>query len=210
MAKFQERVYHPDTTPRRPMTAGDAAFLLDLQKELNTQPNMGNAQPLYFGIAQTKERPTGADFADASVAVDACGDVVARDLKSLAEYLDDGNVDGVAGCAYFNKSCTITFAGGEKDSAYSVESAVEALKDRGIGALSVSWIAREHDVVTSALFLTHKDCEEHLESYGYNYEPDAHAYAMTAIRSPRYEKLLEIIRSVDWAALNIAGTGGRA
>ena len=47
------------------------------------------------------------------------------------------------------------------------------------------------------MFLTHKECEEHLKEYGYNYSEDAHAYAMTAQRSPEVETLLNILESVE-------------
>lgn len=208
MAKFQERQYHPDKTEKHVLTTADVLFLTELQKELNTQPNMGNADPIYWGIAQSKESPTSEDFADTTVIVDADGDIVARDLKTLAEYLDNQELDGVAGCTYFNQSCTIKFDGGTKEGAYSMDGVIEILKDHAIDGLEVRYVRQETEIVRDELFLTHKDCEAHLESYGYNYKDDAHAYAMTAVRSPRYEQLLKIIRTVDWSKLQISGTPG--
>ena len=212
MARFQERIYHPDTTEKHVLTMADVLFLTELQKELNTQPNMGNADPLYWGIAQEKEYPTAEDFADATIVVDADGDTVARSLEELAGYLDNGELDGVAGCTYFNQSCTVKFDDGTKAGAYSLQGVVEILDEAGIGGLEVRYVLKETEVVKDGIFLTHKDCERHLEDYGYNYGPDAHAYAMTAVRSPRYEKLLKLIRTVDWGRLQIAGTseGGQA
>ena len=206
MAKFQERVYHDDATEKHILTVEDILFLTELQKELNTQPNMGNADPLYWGIAQTRETPASPDYADTVAAANTDGAIVARDLKELAEYLDESNIDGVSGCQYFNKSCTIKFSDGDTVSAYSVSDLIEILHNAGITNLTAQPMSRGTQIVTDALFITHKDCEEHLEQYGYNYEQDAHAYAMTAIRSPRYEKLIRILRTVDWSKLTISGT----
>lgn len=55
----------------------------------------------------------------------------------------------------------------------------------------------EHHIYPDTLFLTHKAAEDHLRRYHYNYDKDAHAYAMTAVRSPEYETLLKIIQNVD-------------
>lgn len=207
MARFQKREYHEDKTEKHVLTTEDVAFLSELQKELNTQPNMGNADPLYWGIAQIKETPTSADFSDKTVVVDADSDVIARSLEQFAKYLDENDVEGVEKCTYFNGSCTVHFADGDSDGAYDLDGLVEALDGHGIEGFEIRYVLQETEVVRDEVFLTHKDCEEHLEAYGYNYKPDAHAYAMTAVRSPRYEKLLKIIRTVDWSKLRVSGTG---
>lgn len=206
MAQFQKRTYHEDVTEKRALIAEDIMFLAELQKELNTQPNMGNADPLYWGIAQTKETPTSEDYSDSAVITDTDGDIVARSLKELAGYLDSTEVMGVSKCPYFNGSCTVHFDGGDTEGCYSMSDVIEALKDRGIEDLEIKYIRQETEVVRDEIFLTHKDCEEHLEKYGYNYRPEAHAFAMTAVRSPRYEKLLKLIRTVDWSRLAVYGT----
>ncbi len=45
MAIFQDNEHHADETVRRAFTPADRNFLLNLQTELNTQSNMGNADP---------------------------------------------------------------------------------------------------------------------------------------------------------------------
>lgn len=205
MPIFQERKYHADTTKKRPLTAGDVMFLAELQKELNTQPNMGNADPLYWGIAQSTSHPTSEDFSDHSVIVGQDSDIVARDLEQFCDYLDSNDIDGIKECHYFKGSCKIVFDDGDEDDAYSLEDAIQALDSHDIDGFEIRYVRIETEVVNDELFLTHKDCEEHLEAYGYNYQPDAHAYAMTAVRSPRYEKLLKLIRTVDWSRLQISG-----
>lgn len=208
MARFQQRDYHPDDTKKHVLTTEDVLFLAELQKELNTQPNMGNADPVFWAIAQDQEYPTSEDYSDGCVVIDAEDDngVVARDLDGFAAFLDNNEIDEVTGCTVFKDSCAIKFADGEKASAYGLADMVEELRDHGIERFEIRYIRIGHEVVKDTLFLTHKDCEDHLARYDYNYKPDAHAYAMTAVRSPRFERLLKLLRTVDWGRLEVSGT----
>lgn len=200
MPKFQETHPHPDTVQKHPLTAGDLMFLAELQRVLNTQDSMGNAAPRFWVIAQNEERPVPEGLADCAVVMDGDGDTVARTLEEFARWLDDGNTDAVTGCAYFNKSVKIRFSDGETAGAYGLEDAVEAVLEHGGEGIRVVWVEKRLKVIPDTLFLAHEDCEKHLENYGYNYAPDAHAYAMTAVRSPRFERLLKIIQETDWSA----------
>lgn len=209
MAQFQERIYHSDKTEKHTLTTGDVMFLAELQKELNTQPNMGNADPVFWAIAQDEEYPTAEDYADGCVVVDSeDGSTVAHDMAEFAAFLDNDEIDEVTGCTVFNNSCTIKFENGEKTSAYGLAEMIGELEDYGIGRFELRYYKKQHEVVKDTLFLTHKDCEDHLGSYGYNYKPDAHAFAMTAVRSPRYERLIRLIRTVDWGSLSVSGAQG--
>lgn len=208
MARFQERIYHADTVAKRPLTAGDAMFLAELQRELNTQPTMGNAAPRFWVLAQEEETAAPKDgYGADAVAVDTeDGGTVAGSLEELAKWLDDGNADEVAACPYFNKSCTVKFADGDSAGCYSMEDVAEALEDHGSARIEIRYVWRRTRPVQDTLFLTHKDAEDHLRDYGYNYGEDAHAFAMTAVRSPRFEALMELLQSVDWSALQVSGS----
>ena len=85
--------------------------------------------------------------------------------------------------------------------AYDEHDIVELVESAGFGRYEPVYECRRSRVVPDTLFLTHKACEDHLRKYGYNYRKDAHAYAMTAIRSPQFEKLIKLLQTVDWAAL---------
>lgn len=54
MAIFQETKRHEDTIRKQPITADDIQFLRRLQTELNTQDNMGNADPVFWVIKGSK------------------------------------------------------------------------------------------------------------------------------------------------------------
>ena len=47
-------------------------------------------------------------------------------------------------------------------------------------------------------FLTKEDAEAYLKANHYHHSPKAHTYALTGIRNPRLEKLLDIILNNDW------------
>lgn len=110
MAYYQSTTPHDDVTPRRPLTQDDIAFLTELQTLLNTQDNMGQADPRF-------------------------------------------------------------------------------------------WVIKDSQLCPDTLFLTHDDAENHLRKYEHNYRGNAHAFAMTAIRSPRVETLWKLLQTVDFQAL---------
>lgn len=52
------------------------------------------------------------------------------------------------------------------------------------------------------MFLTRKDAEDHLKKNAHNYDKTAHTYCMTAVRSPRVEKLiklLQLLQTIDYS-----------
>ena len=51
MAIYHKKIqYHEDKTPKHKMTEEERQFLLDLQKELNTQDTLSQADPRYWVI----------------------------------------------------------------------------------------------------------------------------------------------------------------
>lgn len=58
-------------------------------------------------------------------------------------------------------------------------------------------------IAKDKLFLTREDAETYLANHKHNHHPKAHSYAMTAQDSPVYEKLLDILISIDFEKSNI-------
>ena len=54
MAIFKNNEHHADETVRRNFTPADRVFLQALQKELNTQSSMGNADPVFWVLKGTQ------------------------------------------------------------------------------------------------------------------------------------------------------------
>ncbi len=55
-----------------------------------------------------------------------------------------------------------------------------------------------HIVREDTLFLTKADAERHMNHNRHYYTKYAHTYAMTAWRSPKFKKLLNILMNSDW------------
>ena len=201
MAQFQETRPREDHTPKVGITKDDVTFLKQLQHELCTQDTMGNADPRFWVIRQSGDKiPAPEDYGDGVVVLDHGNEnaEVATDLESFAKYLDSGEVDHIESCAYFNRSVKIVFDDKSSAGAYSLAGIVETVNEACGTDFIIQSVYERSVNVPDTLFLTHADCEDHLRKYDYNYKPDAHAYAMTAIRSPRFEQLIKLLQTADW------------
>lgn len=189
MAVFQKTVRRTDDIKKRPLSADDVEFLAGLQKELNTQDTMCQRDPRFWVIKQTVTVPAPLDDAEEIIAVDNESGDEYHTVQDVADFVaclqDDGtDADAVLAC-------------------HDMASAVDAANGTpGLeGRLRTAGVEHRSVIVPDTFFLTHKDCEDHLRKYGYNYKPDAHAFAMTAGRSPSYETLLGLLQTVDWTGI---------
>lgn len=55
-------------------------------------------------------------------------------------------------------------------------------------------------IAEDTLFLTLRECREHIERNRHNYERPM-PFCQTAVRSPQFERLISILQGVDWGAL---------
>lgn len=205
MARFQKTERRPDETPRRMFTQADAEFLAGLQHELNTQDTMGNRDPRFWIIRQSRQVPCGKDEADGvAIIQDSACETVATDMDGFVRHLADRyekwNFKAEPKAAGTWSVSVASMAGEEfsDDWVSSPEDMIELLESAGIRDYEAAYSRTEAEDVPNTLFLTHAACEDHLRKYHYNYEPDAHAYAMTAVRSPEFERLVAILQTVRW------------
>lgn len=204
MPRYQETTPHEDTTRKRPFSPDDLLFLAALQHTLNTQDNMGNADPLFWVIRQSVDVACAPDEADKISFIDKDGNgEVADGLDAFVEYLKEHHADDVR----IRRDRVIggwsVSAIGDGNAEYVTEpdEMIDALESAGIYRYCLGYSRKEPAVAKDTLFLTHRACEDHLRNYGYNYAPDAHAFAMTAIRSPEYARLLSILKEIDWGSV---------
>lgn len=203
MAQFQETNPHEDNTKKHPITADEIQFLRELQHVLNTQDNMGNCDPRFWVIKETsKEISTEEDYDSRTLFYD---DMPVASLEDLCDILN--KMDNNYSAEMENGALILTEIDDEGEAYYvgeytRLDSFIEYLDlddpEGPWSEFSISYEKQISRVVPDTLFLTHQDCEDHLRKYGYNYEPNAHAYAMTAIRSPRFEKLIKMLQTIDW------------
>lgn len=215
MAKYHGSLqYHEDNIDKHKITVDEIEFLKQLQKEMNTQDHICQADPRFWVIKGTErlyhvEEPDGYELYDKY----GC-DTVAEDMKEIVEYIVENLLDDInkkQGTKYnielnvgiFSDSILVNWTDddGEEES-----EELENLQDiqnwlEGFGydeyvIISYKYVPKIYE---NTMFLTQKDAEDHLRSNDYHYSSDAHTYAMTAWRSPAVEKLVNILQTVDWA-----------
>lgn len=217
MAKYHKHLqYHEDTTEKHTLTVEEIQFLLELQKEMNTQDHVSQADPRFWVIKGTeKEYGIETGYEDGAELTEADGGgVVAADMESAMVYIRDNlldeinEIDGIQrrielSDGIFNPTISISwkdegFEDGEEFD--SMEEVAEWLRDRGYDyrVANYRYISK---IYPNTMFLTQKAAEEHLRENNYHYSDDAHAYAMTAWRSCEVERLYRIIQEVDWELL---------
>lgn len=212
MAIFQET--HPlpfDPITKRPLTGNDIEFLKKLQYELNTQDSMGNRSPRFWVIKESQKTYVSRDNCYDYVTItdeqnpgfeiwnlDVLFDVMSRMITDrTVPYEITKNADGY-----------IVLTNTDDDSSELIreitEDTVETLNRiaENDSRFTPNYVSSGFRIVPDTLFLTHKACEEHLRKYSYNYTSDAHAYAMTADRSPEFETLLDLLQQIDLEQLS--------
>lgn len=214
MAILQNNQHHDDLTAKHAISCEDIQFLSELQKELNTQSAMGNAQPVFWAIKESKtETATEDDY-------DICSAYIAEDIyHSIADFVNAANDPNDNLLERINEqssseiteiqllddgSCQLLLEHDKLPRKYhSLKDLVELLHDNDYPEDLSQLIYEKYvsRVNPSPIFLTHRAAQAHLTQYDYNYAKDAHAYALTATRSPEFEQALNLIRTINWDAL---------
>ena len=171
----------------------DYEFLKNLQNELNTQENDGNADPVFWGVEETVEECRGGDgeyggdpyitYDDGKWSLEEAIEAVEDELKNNPEYSDEWlhkeweEVD---------KSCA--------EDVY--EFMTDMLHWEGIyGVVYVEEVKRVTPF--TGAFITKRACKEYIKKYGYNHN-DPHTYAMTAYRNFELGRLINILKSLNF------------
>ena len=195
MAKLWELKYHEDTTEKHQITAEEIQFLKDLQKEMNTQDHVGQADPRYWTI-KTYDKEYGKEMDD-NDGICVCyesdcdtiweGEVnfwnIDETVEAILQAIDKQGIElNEEEVEYIKNS-------------YDESSLIEALEDADFEIMK--WRTKS---TCTGMFLTHKAAQEHLQRNDYHYSDDAHTYAMTAWRSSE-EMLWKILQTVDFDKL---------
>lgn len=165
------------------ITDEDYEFLQDLQHELNTQTNDGNAEPVYWGVMETKEVGVPDGCGDPKIYL---GDGDTEDLENavafIGEYIDKENVEEWNEVDKTDMDAVVAFCN-------------DVLHWNDVRIVAVSKKS-EISRMTGA-FLTKRACQEYIDNYGYNHSRP-HTYAMTAFRNFELERLLRILKTVKF------------
>lgn len=210
MAKYWENLkYHEDTAVKEKLSNDDIKFLKELQKELNTEDNVGTATPRYWVIRQPERiYHLDEDEADYYVFIDECDkyELILEDLKDKLEYLCDDNLksvevkDGVLTFEYFDEWLEdVEEYKVDYDNCYidGRDKILELLESD----VSVAYYKEVDATVDNCMFLTQIDAENHLRANDYHYHEKARAYCMCGWRSPRFERLINILSKTDFDSM---------
>ena len=216
MAIYHKNIqYHEDKTPKHKMTEEERQFLLDLQKELNTQDTLSQADPRYWVIkGREKMYHIDATEADGYELYDSeCCETVAETLEECKVYIEDilldeiNDTDGLQRVltiekdVIYGKHLLVTWKEQDeihKKSLYDSDDVAEWLDDCGYPEYKTIPYKYIQKIYPDTMFLTEKDAREHLKANDHHYDDAAHTYAMTAWRNPRLEKLLQILQQVEF------------
>ena len=210
MAKYWENLkYHEDTVVKEKLSNDDIKFLKELQKELNTEDNVSTASPRYWVIRQPERiYHLEEDEADYYVFIDECDkyELTLEDLKDKLEFLCDDNLksvevkDGVLTFEYFDEWL-------EEVEKYKVDydNCYTDGRDKILELLesdvSVAYYKEVDATVDNRMFLTQIDAENHLRANDYHYHEKARTYCMCGWRSPRFERLINILSRTDFDSM---------
>lgn len=210
MAKYWENLkYHEDAVVKEKLSNDDIKFLKELQKELNTEDNVGTANPRYWVIRQPERiYHLDEDEADYYVFIDECDkyELTLEDLKDKLEFLCDDNLksvevkDGVLTFEYFDEwleeveEYKVDYDNYYTDGKYKILELLES-------DVSVAYYKEVDATVDNCMFLTQIDAENHLRANDYHYHEKARTYCMCGWRSPRFERLINILSKTDFDSM---------
>lgn len=170
----------------------DIQFLKDLQNELKTQENDGQAAPRFWSIMDYRIVPAHEDYgAERMMYYHNDGDHTEfENVADLKEFLWDYYFDDDA-----NELGDIL-----KQESISFYDLWEYVQDNlnEDGYFSEVPVKEESFLVPNTMFLTKAEAKQHLKLNHYHYTSKAHTYAMTAWRAPKTERLIKILETFDW------------
>lgn len=170
------------------MNKEDIEFLKDLQREIKTQDDDCQADPRFWVVGETKRQwGISPDFAEGSALIDGDeGGAVAESIEEAIKYIQENNED------YFDNK----FSDEDFEYIFDIDELVTLLELKGFDTYSCNYYRDEHTVVEDTFFLTKRACKQHIKLNDYHYNKP-HTYAMTAWRSPEYERFIAIFKSMN-------------
>lgn len=163
----------------------DYEFLKDLQHELNTQETDHQADPRYWGVMETREVAVPEGCGDPYIYM---GDGVTDTLEEAVAYVDEIIRD------YGSETAHTWY---EMDKNF-IDDVADFIHDHIDNTARVVYMEEKPYIShETGAFLTKRACKKYIEKYGYNHS-NPRTYGMTAYRNPELERLLNILKSIDY------------
>ena len=166
----------------------DYEFLKELQHELNTQTNDGNADPVYWGVMEHKMEAAPEGCGEEFIYM---GDGVTMTVGQAVEYIDER-------IGYEDEDVRKEWEEMDGVSRDNIEAVAEFLHDtmsetecRIVWMEENAFISRE-----TGAFITKRACANYIKNCHYNHSKP-HTYAMTAYRNYELGQLLKILKTME-------------
>jgi hypothetical protein len=183
------------------MNKNDIEFLKELQHEMLTQDTVCQADPRFWVVMQTVKDYWVDDDVDGICIfdTDACENVFEGGIEDLGNWIKN-EFDVVTKCECDNGFLEIVC---EDENEYYINDVSEIrdfLEGYSSGRYSICNYRNREEIVPDTMFLTNRECKEHIKSNDYHYNKP-HSYAMTAWRSPQVARLYKILQNTNWDEL---------
>jgi hypothetical protein len=180
------------------MKREDIEFLKELQHEMLTQDTVGQASPRFWVVMDTVKDYWVDDGIDGIFVYskDDAETVFEGEIEEVYDWIKE--LDGVTECT---NNFYVEFMWNDED--YSIEGADDLqnfLDEYSEDTYNVGYYKYREKIVENTMFLTLRECKEHIESNSHHYNKP-HSYAMTAWRSPQVQRLYEILEKTDWESV---------
>lgn len=163
----------------------DYEFLKDLQHELNTQENDGQADPIYWSVMDYLPQPMPDGCGDAFIYM---GDGDVMTTEEAVQYIEENLRD-------YREELQEKWKDVDKDWMNEVVGFIH--DEMEISECHVVWMEEKEFIShETGAFLTKRACKQYIERFGYNHNKP-HTYAMTAYRNFEYERLLKILKTME-------------
>jgi hypothetical protein len=161
----------------------DFEFLGELQHELNTQTNDGNADPVYWGVMDYSYDLTTEGNGEPRITHDDGSYTLEEAVEAVNDNIGE-----------YDEEIQEAWTEVDKEDADDVACFMRETLEWDFS--DVYWVEEKgHISRHTGAFLTKRACKEYVERYGYNHcRP--HTYAMTAYRNFELERLLNILKTM--------------
>lgn len=174
----------------------DIEFLRELQHEMLTQDHVSQAAPRFWIVQGTvKEYGYDSSYSD--------GEVIRLDCESYIETMEEAyewlSEHFEREFSYDKENDGIEY--NEDDDWYplrSLEDVHTFLEINGNDEAEILYYKEVDKNFENTMFLTNRECKEHIKTNHYHYPQDAHSYAMTAWRSREVATLFNILEKIKW------------
>ncbi|HCL4447120.1 hypothetical protein EJM73_08535 [Clostridium botulinum] len=179
------------------MKSQNKEFLKQLQHEMLTQDNVGQANPRFWVVMQDVKIYGIADnFNITGQTIIYDGEEIGDTLEEVYDFLLDYIYDNYLEYTINFLNDSILIDGWQPFN--TIEDIFNFMKyELHLENIDLVNYRIEQQIVPDTMFITLRECKEHIKSNSYHYK-NPYPYAMTAWRSPQVARLYEILENIDW------------